>query len=73
MFVGQSQVLGAKEHWKVRALNKCCFFFLQLLHARNSTSERVWRHGLRDDAICALCDQEAETMDHLIGASPYAR
>jgi hypothetical protein len=27
-----------------------------VLHGKNWTSERAWRHGLCDDAHCVLCD-----------------
>jgi hypothetical protein len=73
MLVGQTQILGARELWKVKALNMCCFFLWLVLHGKNWTSECAWHHDLRDDECCALCDQEAETMDHLLVACPYAR
>jgi hypothetical protein len=65
MFTGQTQMLGAKELWKAKAPNKCRFFVWLVLHGRSWTSERAWRHGLRNDACCALCDQSIETLDHL--------
>jgi hypothetical protein len=33
---------------------------------RNWTSDRLAKHGLRDDASCTLCDQDAEMIDHLL-------
>jgi hypothetical protein len=66
MFLEQSSILGTKEVWKTKAPNKCRFFAWLVLLGRNWTSERLWRHGLRDDAACALCSHESETVDHLL-------
>jgi hypothetical protein len=73
MFIGHTQILGAKETWKVKAPNKCRFFLWLVLHGRNWTSEHAWRHSLHDNSRCTLCDQEAETMEHLLVACPYVR
>jgi hypothetical protein len=35
--------------------------------------EHAWQHSLCDDARCVLCDQEVETMDHLLIGVPFAR
>jgi hypothetical protein len=65
MFTDQAQVLGAAELWKTKAPNKCRLFAWLVLHGRSWTSERAWRHDLRNDACCAFCDQGVETIDHL--------
>jgi hypothetical protein len=66
MFVGQTTILGSKEVWKTKYPNKCCFFAWLVLLGRNWTSERLWRHEWRDDAVCTLCAQEVELIDHLL-------
>ncbi|GJN34056.1 hypothetical protein PR202_gb22693 [Eleusine coracana subsp. coracana] len=72
-FTGQIAIPGAKELWKTRAPNKCRFFFWTLLHGRCWTAARLYRHGLRDNNICALCSQEAEDIDHLFLSCVYSR
>jgi hypothetical protein len=66
MFTGQSAVLGAKEVWEIKAPSKCNFFLWLLLLDRCWTADRRQQHGFQDLASCAICDQEAETADHLI-------
>lgn len=64
-FHGRTYMAGGKYIWKVKAPLKCKFYFWLALYGRCWTSERLHRHGLRDSDRCALCDQEAETVDHL--------
>jgi hypothetical protein len=73
MILGQSQLFGAKELWKTKPPNKCCFFTWLALHDRNWTSDWLWHHGLWDDATCVFCDQESETMDHLLTGCAYLK
>jgi hypothetical protein len=73
MFLGQTQVLGAKELWEVKAPNKCRFFVWLALHKCHWMSERLWRQALRDDALCAFCNQKEETIGHLLVGCSYAR
>ena len=64
---------GTKELWKARAPPKCKFFFWLLLHDRLWTAARRKRRGLQDEDVCALCDQEQETAQHLTGECVFAR
>jgi hypothetical protein len=69
---------GRHKSWGEGALEgeaprKCHFFLWLVLHSRNWTSEHAWCHGLHDDALCVLCDQGAEMMDHLLVGCPYVR
>jgi hypothetical protein len=64
---------SAKELWKAWALPKCKFFFWLLLHDRRWTAARRKRRGLQDEDVCALCDQEQETAQHLAGECVFAR
>lgn len=37
------------------------------------TADRLARHGLTNDDVCALCDQEPETMQHLLAGCSFSR
>jgi hypothetical protein len=65
--------MRTKELWKVIAPGKCRFFLWSVLHGRTWTSERLFRHGLRDDDSCALCNQGPETVDHLLTGCIFSR
>jgi hypothetical protein len=73
MFLGQSSVLGAKELWEIKALDKCLFFGLQVLLGRCWTSERLQCHGLDSNGPCTICSQEEERLDHLLLSCVYSR
>jgi hypothetical protein len=49
------------------------FFFWLALHGRLWTAERWMCHKLQQNADCALCDQEDETTDHLLGSCVFTR
>ena len=66
-------MMGAKELWKSSAPPKVKFFFWLALHGRLWTADRRKRHGLQDSDACALCNQSAETIDHLFVACVYTR
>jgi hypothetical protein len=72
-FTGWTTMAGATELWRVRTPPKVKFFFWLALHERLWTNERRMRHGLQADAACSLCDQLAETVDHLLCACVYTR
>ena len=72
-FIGQHAIPGAKILHKARAPGKCKFFVWLALHDRCWTAERRKRHNLQDDDSCALCDQEAEAIDHLLVSCSFAR
>jgi hypothetical protein len=73
LFIGQFPILGAKGVWQTKAPAKCRFFAWLTLLGMHWTLERLWRHGLRDDAACTFCDQELETIDHLLTQCSYSR
>jgi hypothetical protein len=43
------------------------------LYERCWTATRRKRHGLQDDDACALCDQEPETVSHLLLTCSFSR
>lgn len=73
LFLAEEAVAGARELWKTRAPNKCRFFLWLVMHGRCWTSERLHRHGLREDASCTFCDQVAEHLDHLFLQCAYSK
>jgi hypothetical protein len=72
-FHGRTALLGAPTLWKTKAPHKCKFFGWSVLHARCWTSARLHRHGLADSDSCSLCDQHAETHDHLLLHCVYSK
>ena len=72
-YVGQYQVNGAKVLHKTQAPGKCKFLVWLALHDRCWTAERRKRHGLQDDDACILCNQEPESIDHLLLLCPFSR
>lgn len=72
-FIGQHPTEGAKILHKTRVPAKCKFFIWLVLHERCWTAERCKRHGLQDDDTCVLCDQESETITHLLINCSYSR
>ena len=72
-FIGQSSITGAKVLWKTRAPGKCKFFDWLALHDRCWTADRRKRHNLQQHDTCALCNQEPETISHLLVGCSFSR
>ena len=72
-FLGQSLVAGGKILWKTRAPGKCKFFGWLVIHDRCWTAERRKRHNLQQQDLCALCNQESETISHLLVGCSFSR
>jgi len=72
-FHGLTLLPGARQLWRASVPPKVKFFAWLALHGRIWTSDRRRRHGLQDDASCALCDQEDETADHLLLGCVFTR
>jgi hypothetical protein len=64
---------GAKQLWKARALLEHKFFLWLAIQDRCWTNGRRFRHGLTDDANCALCLQHDEEINHLLLSCVYSR
>lgn len=56
--ISASSVNGTKQHWKVRAPNRCRFFLWLVLHGCCWTLERLQRHVLDNHGNCILYTQE---------------
>jgi len=73
MFLGCSMPLGAKQIWRTAAPPRVCFFFWLVLHGRSWTADRRFRHGLQTSNTCIICDQEVETIDHILLGCYFCR
>jgi hypothetical protein len=72
-FIG-STLFGPYERiWKSWAPPKCRFFMWLVTHDKCWTADRLARRGLPHPAQCPLCDQEEETVNHLLVSCVFAR
>jgi hypothetical protein len=72
-FVGMTALPGTMLMWRVATPPKVKMFFWITLHGRLWTAHRRQRHGLQDSYTCVLCDQCAETSDHLLAGCIFTR
>lgn len=70
---GNTGFEGAKRIWLCWAPPKVKFFLWLSSHRRLWTADRRIRHGLEAQPICWLCDQEQETVDHILVNCSFAR
>lgn len=68
-----TNMLGAKELRKNPTPSKVKLFFWLALHSRIWTNDRWRHHGLQAIDTCALYDQAAEIVDHLLLQCPFSR
>ncbi|CAO2038521.1 unnamed protein product [Urochloa humidicola] len=73
MFIGSTQFRPWERIWKSWAPNKCKFFMWLVAHDRCWTADRLARKGLQHPEKCPHCDQEQETIDHLLLSCVFAR
>jgi hypothetical protein len=73
MFLGSSDLLGAKQLWKSKVLGEHKFFVWLVLQDRCWTSDRWHWHGLQEDNTCALCDQNSKHICQLLLGCIYNR
>ena len=72
-FWGLQVAPEAQFTWGSRAPLRCRFFSWLALKNRCWTSDRLARRGLPHQAACPLCDQEEETIHHLLLGCVFAR
>lgn len=65
-FCGSVKLAGANLLWKTWAPPRVKWFMTLALHRGTWTAERRKRHGLQDHDECALCDQDPESVEHLL-------
>jgi len=73
LFIGATQFSPWEIIWKSWAPGKCKFFMWTVAHKRCWTADRLARHGLDHPPKCPLCDQEGETIDHLLVSCVFTR
>jgi hypothetical protein len=73
LFLGSSSFAYYKMVSKSWAPPKWCFFIWLVTQKRCWTADRLAKRGLDHPEKSLLCDQEAETMDHLLVTCVFAR
>jgi hypothetical protein len=71
--IGQQAIPGAKILHKTIAPAKCKFFFWLALHNRCWTAARRKKHNLQDGDRWTFCDQESETITHLLIGCSFSK
>ena len=64
---------GCVRVWEVWAPLRVKLFLWLAIRRRQWTADRRRRHGLDVHSACYLCDQQDETIDHIIVECPFAR
>ena len=73
MFIGSTQFRPWERIWKSWAPGKCKFFMWLVAHDRCWAADRLARKGLPHHDHCLLCDQEEETINHLLLQCVFSR
>ena len=73
LHVGSHTIPGCKRIWQTWAPLRVKLFLWLAMRRRLWTVDRRLRHGLDAPEHCFLCDQEAETIDHIIASCSYSR
>ena len=73
LFQGSVRLFSWEGIWKTWAPAKCRFFMWLVAHNRCWTADRLARRGLDHPSRCLLCDQDAETINHLLVDYVFAR
>jgi hypothetical protein len=73
LHLGATLFLPCERIWKSWAPPNCKMFMWLVAHKRCWTADRLARCGLALPEKCLLCDQEDETIDHLLVAWVFAR
>jgi hypothetical protein len=72
-FGGRTLAVTASQVWRSRAPYGCKFFAWIVSRDRCWTADRLERRRLPRPAACPLCDQEPETLQHLLLGCVVAR
>jgi hypothetical protein len=73
MFCGSTSLAGFEIVWSTWAPPKCQFFLWLVLHNKCWTADRLAKRGLPHPSSCPLCDQEGESIHHLLVSCVLAR
>ena len=66
LFLGSCTSLHYKRIWKTWAPPKCKFFMWLVAQNKCWTADRLAKRGLHHPPRCPLCDQEFESISHLL-------
>ena len=72
-FVGSITFEPWKRLWKSWAPGKCKTFVWLAIRNRCWTADRLQKRGLQHLERCVLCDQEEETIQHILTSCVFAR
>jgi hypothetical protein len=73
LFLGSVEFEPFEQIWKTWAPPKCRFFLWLVAHKKCWTTDRLEKRGLDHPERCPLCDQERETIDHLLVNCVFSR
>lgn len=73
LFYGSSAFVHHKQIWRSWAPSKCRFFLWLLAQNKCWTPDRLAKGGMNHPARCPLCDQESETINHLLVSCVFSR
>jgi hypothetical protein len=62
-----------KRLWKSWTPQKCKLFLWLAIRNKCWTADRLHKYGLPYPEVCPLCDQEEETIQHLLTSCVFAR
>ena len=72
-FHGSIEADYAKALWSSKAPLKEKIFCWLLMRNRCWTADRLAKRGLQGPVVCTLCDQEPETLDHLMTGCSFSK
>jgi hypothetical protein len=72
-FLGSISFEPWKRLWKTWAPPKCKFFLWLAIRNKCWTVDRLQRRGLQYPVCCPLCDQEQETVQHILCTCSFSR
>ena len=72
-FAARTRAEGVDQIWRSRAPPHCRFFAWLVSKNRCWTADRLQRRGLPHPTLCPFCDQEQETIQHLLLGCVLAR
>jgi hypothetical protein len=73
LFLGSTSFGAFERVWESWAPSKCSFFLWLVMHNRCWIADRLAKRGLPHPSVCPLCDQEEETIQHLLISCVFAR
>jgi hypothetical protein len=72
-FFGSVQFEHFEKIWKSWTSAKCHYFVWLVAHKKCWTADQLARHGLDHLEKCPLCNQDEETIDHLLVSCVFAK